>query len=174
MASFKNFHVSGINFYLFLPPYIWLIMSCVIPSQNWSSEVPELFLINCLLQMLLSATYLSREPQVWEMRCLCCVWSWWLLFLEPLTMEDSIALTRQEPTNTNVERLDLYKRTRFLTVTSFNLKNTLFLAGRNLLCLFYSFSSVDEVKRLLTWLVGKSSLQVPESCKAADGLWSRQ
>lgn len=149
-------------------------MSCVIPSQNSTSEVQELFLINSLLQMLLSALCLSREPQVWGISCLCCVWSWLLLFLEPLIREYYIALTRQEPTNTNVEHLNLYKRTRLLTVTSFNLKNILFLAGRNLLCLFYSFISVDEVKRLLTWLVGKSSLQVPESCKAADGRWSRQ
>lgn len=94
---------------------------------------------------------LSREPQVWGIRCLWCVWSWLLLFLEPLIREYYITLTRQEPTNTNVEHLNLYKRTRLLTVTSFNLKK-IYCSWQEEICCVYSIVLLVSTKLSVSWL----------------------
>lgn len=176
--SFKFFHVSSVNTNFCFPLlYLWLIISCAVPHQNLTSEVPD-FVFWQLSSPGASAspTYLPRKPQVWGMGCLLwdTTWSFLILFLRPLTIQCSIALTQKEPRNTNNEHLNLLKRARLQTVTSLNLKNILFKAPGNPLHFLYSFMSDNKVNCLLTWLLGKSSRLLPKSCKAADGSWSRQ
>lgn len=84
-----------------------------------------------------------------------------------------MAITQQEPINTNTEHLNQSERTRLPTITFRNLKSIV-KGYRKPNAFLYSFMSVTDVRRLLTRLVGKSSKWVPTSCNAADGRRSRQ
>lgn len=116
------------NFNLcFLSTLTQLILLCIALSLEFTSRSPVVT-ASCPPSIPAQDCVLPNLPthpgnHRCEMRCLCCLMVVFFLSISrALTFEDFMAITQQEPINTNTEHLNQSERTRLPTVTFLNLK----------------------------------------------------